>query len=335
MGQYDYVLGPMVLSTFVNTYVSGLVGFQYAAYQSIKFKDPFVTKAVVLALFVIDAFQVIIAIYMAWVYCVANYIDPTALDRVGLWTYTVIPLCNSVSGVIAHSFLGYRISTLMKGKIACIIIAILTCAAFVLGAVSGIYGIVQHISMLDALTDSSLYRPLIIAWLATQSVLDSTISGNLAHVFYQQGQNFMNHVTSPLIRIGSCAIQCGSLATLFSFCSLVVFLASTKSSAYIVFLLPIGRLYSNAVLTTLLLRDKRTAMPDRNQANPSTVIWAVAGGTRPTHVQSFSLVQIRTEQEIVVDSEDVDEQLTSEDTGYKRWLAHRAMTLFNYHSHVK
>ncbi|KIM42746.1 hypothetical protein M413DRAFT_444417 [Hebeloma cylindrosporum] len=312
MGQYDYVLGPMVLSTFINIYFTGIVGFQYATYQSVKFNDSRGIQAIVLLLCLVDAFQVGEGIYMVWVYCVENYLDTTALHSVGLWTFAVIPICNAISGVVAHAFLGYRISVLTTRKVTFIIIGILACATCVLGGASGIYSLINKVTMFDVLAGPSMYRSLILSWLVTQVVVDMTISGSLAFVFVQLGSRFMSHMPSQLSRIIAGSVQAGAFACVFSLFALISFVVSPGTTTYIVFLLPVGRLYTNAVLGTLLTRDNRIAIINNGGAGSTPTaskdIWT-AGGTgrnvRQNSTNSFGLIQIRTEQEIVVDRMDV------------------------------
>ncbi|KDR74323.1 hypothetical protein GALMADRAFT_577128 [Galerina marginata CBS 339.88] len=305
MGQYDNVLGPVVLSVFINTYLSGLVGFQYVTYQNIKFKDSWSIKSIVIGLCLIDVFQVLVAIYMAWVYCVANYVNPTAMDHVALWTYTVIPLCNALSGVIAHSFLAYRLSALTKRKIFPVMVGIFTFAAFILGTFSGIYGTARQVSMNSSLSHVALYRYLVVCWLSVQTYLDVMISASLIYGLLQDGRQPIDRSNSKLSQAVDTLVQTGSFGALFSVSALVFFLLSSTTNIYVVFLLPLGRLYSNSVLSTLITRE--TPMPllssqiiSESWTQGTKDIWA----RRRDRNQSFSLIQIRTDREVITDNGD-------------------------------
>ncbi|KAF8905806.1 hypothetical protein CPB84DRAFT_1960320 [Gymnopilus junonius] len=247
MGEYDSVLGPLILAVFINTYLSGIVGFQYLSYQYNKFTHSYGLKVLVLGLTLVDVFQMAASIYMSWLYCVTNYLDPSAMGTVSLWTFTVIPLCNAFSGVVSHLFLTHRIWKAKKNNPNVTMLGVLSFVAFALAFVSGVYGISQQVSMITP----------------------------------------------------------GIYNSIFSTVTLVVFLASPKTNIYLIFVLPLGRLYSMTVLTTLLVRNSPSTPNASQSAHEASKDFQFAFvDTRPTRSrhESFSLIQIKTEREIIVDN---------------------------------
>ncbi|KAG6837612.1 hypothetical protein H0H93_006133 [Arthromyces matolae] len=79
MGAFDTNLGFLLLGIFFNTFLYGLVSYQYAVYYSTKFNDATWIKLLVVVLFCLDTFHSASVIYMAWVYCVENFDNPLIL----------------------------------------------------------------------------------------------------------------------------------------------------------------------------------------------------------------------------------------------------------------
>lgn len=318
MGTYDGVLGPLVLGVFlilmpVNTYSCGVVGFQYANYHETPFKDPLWIKLQVLVMFLLDTFQSASAIYMAWNICVTNYVNPDAMQA-ALWTYSLIPICAGISGVITHIFLSHRVFVLTGRKITYGIVGALSFITFGLAVSAGALGLSEGVSATSVLSGSDLYRTLLVSWLSVQAFTDLFVAGSLAYTL-SHIPAFMNHLPSPFERILRGVVQTGFAAFLVSLLVLVVFVASPTTNAYFVFILALGRLYSNSILDTLLARDKPVAVSNGQasawqvKSNPSTRdIWVPSPSNPAQPTNSFSLNSIHIRTEVYSDREDVPEK---------------------------
>ncbi|KAI5995738.1 hypothetical protein F5J12DRAFT_366481 [Pisolithus orientalis] len=80
MGPHDQILGPLLIGILFNTYLYGIVTYQFALYYRADFNDRLAVKCVVAFLLVLDIVHSIALIYMVWVYMVANYTNPTTLQ---------------------------------------------------------------------------------------------------------------------------------------------------------------------------------------------------------------------------------------------------------------
>lgn len=309
MGTYDGVLGPLVLGVFLNTYTYGVVGFQYANYQEIPFKDPLWIRLPVLVMFLLDTFQSASAVYMAWNLCVTNYDNP-AVMQAALWTYSLIPICAGISGVITHIFLSHRIFVLTGRNVTYGIVGALSFITFGLAVSAGGLGLAERISATSILSGSDLYRTLLVAWLSVQTFTDLFVAGSLAYTL-SHIPAFMSHLPSPFERILRGVLQTGSAAFLVSLLGLVVFVASPTTNAYLVFILALGRLYSNSILDTLLARPKPVAVSNLQvsahvKSKSSTRgIWVPTSSNPAQTTNSFSLNSIHIRTEVFSDREDV------------------------------
>jgi len=256
MGLYDMTIGTLLVGIFINTFLYGFVTYQFAVYHRTKFDDRPAVKYMVLFLFVLDTFYSVLAIYMAWLYIVTNYDNPVGLSEVVLWPFAFTPVCTALTALVTHIYLGYRIwrftnSNILHGAV----IVLMTCS-FILGASTSGEGFT-----LTTLSESPRITPVATAWLSMEVVVDSFITTTLVIIFSRSRTGFRktDTILNRLIR-GS--VQTGLFTVVFSTCDLITFLLYPNSNLYGVFSIPIGRIYTNTLLDTLLVRESLKAEMD-------------------------------------------------------------------------
>ncbi|KAI6119620.1 hypothetical protein EV401DRAFT_1485567 [Pisolithus croceorrhizus] len=268
MGLYDETLGTLLVGIFFNTYLYGIVCYQFALYYQANFNDRPPVKCMVLFLFFLDTFHSMAAIYMAWVYMVTNYANPAALQYAA-WPYPFTPIGTAAAAFVTHMFLGDRIYRLTHNKVLFGIIIAMALPTFALGVACGVKAWIIHV-----IADMPHINKLATAWLTMQVAVDIFITGQLSclnppfhriccHVFLgtlsiilaraKTGWSATDTVLRRLIRG---AIQTGLFASIFSLGDLISFLALPTTNFYGMFAIPIGRIYSNTLLDTLLVREK-------------------------------------------------------------------------------
>ncbi|EIW74998.1 hypothetical protein CONPUDRAFT_159758 [Coniophora puteana RWD-64-598 SS2] len=102
-------LGGPLIGTFVNTYLYGLVTFQFLKYTRAKFRDPFSLRLTVAMLFVLDTAHSISGVYIVYDICVVDYANPSSIGGPP-WTYPFTMLASAVETFLTQAFLIYRIS---------------------------------------------------------------------------------------------------------------------------------------------------------------------------------------------------------------------------------
>ncbi|KAI6165543.1 hypothetical protein EDD17DRAFT_1871353 [Pisolithus thermaeus] len=249
MGLYDETLGTLLVGIFFNTYLYGIVCYQFALYYQANFNDRLPVKWMVLFLFFLDTFHSIAAIYMAWVYMVTNYANPAALQYAA-WPYPFTPIGTAAAAFVTHMFLGDRIYRLTHNKVLFGIIIAMALPTFALGVACGVKAWIIHV-----IADMPHITKLATAWLTMQVAVDIFITGTLSIVLARAktGWSATDTVLRRLIRG---AIQTGLFASIFSLGDLISFLALPTTNFYGMFAIPIGRIYSNTLLDTLLVREK-------------------------------------------------------------------------------
>ncbi|KAI6110210.1 hypothetical protein EDD16DRAFT_1251803 [Pisolithus croceorrhizus] len=232
MGLYDETLGTLLVGIFFNTYLYGIVCYQFALYYQANFNDRPPVKCMVLFLFFLDTFHSMAAIYMAWVYMVTNYANPAALQYAA-WPYPFTPI-----GTAAAAFVLFGI------------IIAMALPTFALGVACGVKAWIIHV-----IADMPHINKLATAWLTMQVAVDIFITGTLS-IILARAKTGWSATDTVLRRLIRGAIQTGLFASIFSLGDLISFLALPTTNFYGMFAIPIGRIYSNTLLDTLLVREK-------------------------------------------------------------------------------
>lgn len=244
MGDFDTTVGVLLLGLFLNTYLYGLVTYQFLVYRYTKFNDATWIKAMVGALFVTDTAHSAVAIYAAWEMCVTNYANPSSLQFVS-WTIPFTAVATSVAAIITQYFLAHRVFKLTKSAPVVGVIGLLSTLGFIFGVYAGVRsGIIREVKNFAPLT------PYVICWLGFQTCADLLITGVLSFVLARSRTGFRR--TDTIInRLIRGAVQTGLFASIFALADLFSFVLHRDTNLYAMFAYPIGRIYTNTLLDTL------------------------------------------------------------------------------------
>ncbi|KAI9463139.1 hypothetical protein HD554DRAFT_1415802 [Boletus coccyginus] len=248
MGLYDTTIGTLEVGVFFNTFLYGLVTYQFAAYHRKEFNDRSAIRYMVLFLFVLDTFHSCSVTYMLWYYTVTNYDNPVALT-VAEWPHTLTPLATALAALLTQVYLGFRILRLTGSKFLFGVIILLAIASFILGTICSV-----RATIIKVLSEMPRITPLVIAWLSLQVVVDMLITITLVIVLYRSrtGSRKTDTILNRFIRG---AIQTGFLASTFAVADLTTFILLPRMNLYGMFAIPLGRIYTNTLLDTLLSRE--------------------------------------------------------------------------------
>ncbi|KAJ8081461.1 hypothetical protein PM082_007306 [Marasmius tenuissimus] len=244
MGQYDLSVGAFLLGTIVNTYLFGLVTYQFLVYKTTEFNDPLWIKSIVAVLFFLDTLHSVVEVYGAWELCVTNFTNPGILLKAG-WVIPLTAGATAICALLAQGFLAHRVLILTKSRILVFAIGIFSVAGCVTGMIACVKsGIIADVTKFKPLT------PYVIMWLGNQTAADLliTIALTAAYLRSRTGFRRTDHVLNRLIRG---AIQTGLFASIFALGDLFSFLFLNSTYMYVFFAFPMGRIYTNTMLDTL------------------------------------------------------------------------------------
>ncbi|KAF8237127.1 hypothetical protein L208DRAFT_1249021 [Tricholoma matsutake] len=241
--------GPLLVGIFFNTYLYGLVTFQYASYHATSLNDPAWIKLFVFSLFVLDTFHSASLIYMAWVFCVENFSKPAVLREI-MWPYPFTVIVISMTAFLTHMFLAYRVFRLKKNTFVYGVMLLLSAASWVTGVICGTYCWRVKSLMVTEI------RSLVTAWLCLEVGADALVSGKFLSVVLSRSRTGFHKSDTVLNRLIRGSVQTGLFAGIFSIITLVCFLKSPRTQFFGMFGIPISRMYSNTLMDTLLVRHR-------------------------------------------------------------------------------
>ncbi|KAH0591132.1 hypothetical protein H2248_001233 [Termitomyces sp. 'cryptogamus'] len=238
MSAFDTTVGVLLIGLFFNTYLYGLVTYQFMVYFNAKFNDAMWIQVIVITLFVTDTLHSAVAIYAGWETCVTNYANPESLAFVS-WTIPFTACATSVAAILTQFFLGHRVWILTKNMAFVVVIGVLSVLGFIFGIYSGIRsGIIREVAHFAPL------KPFVICWLGFQTSADLLLTFILSFVLSRSRTGFRK--TDTIInRLIRGAIQTGLFASMFALADLFSFVLHGDTNLYAMFAYPIGRIYTN------------------------------------------------------------------------------------------
>jgi len=184
MGAFDTTVGVLFIGISFNTFLYGLVAYQFLVYKNTKFNDPLWIKSVVAALFAIDTVHSAVAIYAGWQTCVTNYGNPASLAEVG-WTIPFTAVATSCAAVITQFFLSHRVYKLTNSIPVVAVLGLLSLLGFVFGVYAGVdSGVINEVKNFAPLT------PFVICWLGFSTAADLAITFVLSFVLSRSRTGF-------------------------------------------------------------------------------------------------------------------------------------------------
>ncbi|CAA7269240.1 unnamed protein product [Cyclocybe aegerita] len=238
MSNLGPTLGVLVLGVFLNTYLYGVVSYQYMAYANTKFNDPLWMKCAlillnwsdidvcflrvtVLALFLLDTVHTASLIHMAWYYTISHFADVTALSN-NIWGLPFTVLVTALIASLTQLFLGYRH-----------------------GFVSSWSALLCQGVVLEKRPRLSEINSYLTAWLSVEVAVDAIVSSVLIYSLIRSRTGFETSDTI-INRLMRATIQTGVFCGICSILALVMFLKKPDTQLYGLFGFPISRLYTNS-----------------------------------------------------------------------------------------
>ncbi|KAH8824028.1 hypothetical protein DL96DRAFT_1616142 [Flagelloscypha sp. PMI_526] len=251
MGAFDLLVGSELLGVALNLYLYGIVSLQYLTYKTMNFNDPIWVRAVVAVLFMIDTSQTIAEFYIIWYHAVENYANPPAITK-RTWAGPLFSIGTAISCFIVQAFLISRLWRLTRRHWLCTFLIIIAFGAALCGVVNSI----RAYTLVDV-TQAGILIPGAIFWLSAEVVIDIAIAAVLVWALWPSRTGFTktNAIVNRCIRT---AIQSGLFPSIFAIGNLVAFVGWPKTLFFTVFKFPLGRIYSNALLYTVVARKELT-----------------------------------------------------------------------------
>ncbi|KAH7926935.1 hypothetical protein BV22DRAFT_1194027 [Leucogyrophana mollusca] len=247
MGAFDLILGPILMGSMMNVLLLGIMIMQCYVYFERYKSDKLWVRCVVWLLLVLDCLSSSFAMAMTYNYLVTNFanVEAIAYTNLGITPY---PVLTGITAFVVQCFFAWRIRVLTGNTLLASVIALLSCVQLLASIGTMIGGIiVKEFAQLDRVKQVSLL------WLLGSVVTDAIITVALVWFLRNSRTGFAptDNLTGRIIRL---TVQTGLLTTTCALGVAIAYLVSTNTTLHLAFGLPLSKLYTNSLMSSLNAR---------------------------------------------------------------------------------
>ncbi|PBK62535.1 hypothetical protein ARMSODRAFT_964038 [Armillaria solidipes] len=246
MNQATDTLGPLLLGLMFNLLLLGMIFVQYYMYF-IKYqrRDKLWIRIFVYALLLVNVGGTVlymVDMYMALILNFGNAARSTWLGAANL------ALTAIMAGAV-QLFFAWRVKVLTSSWIS----ASSVCFTALLAVAGGI-ATAAEANAQQAVTDFQTFKITVIIWLVSSCICDFLITGAL--VWYLRGHKTgfeqSDELMDGIIRL---TVQTGLITSICAMLDLITFIAIASPNVHIIFTGMLGKLYTNALMSSLNARS--------------------------------------------------------------------------------
>ncbi|KAH8111605.1 hypothetical protein DFH11DRAFT_1512845 [Phellopilus nigrolimitatus] len=286
---FELLVGPLLIGVVVNAFVFGICIMQLVEYFLGRHRDSWKLVALLAWVFSIDVFQVASSVAMLWHYVVANFTNPAALAS-GPWEYATLPIFNALTTLPIQHFMAWRIMRFARSRTLFAFLSALSLAQAALGCAAAAGGLRS-----TALAAHVAIVPLADAWLAASVACDMSITVLLMYYLNKSRTGF-ERTDSVISRICRVTVEAAVPVTFLCLLDLIFLTTTPNNNLHYMFALPVGRLYTNTLLSTLNEREslRRSLEGDNSTPSRQGQGQGISLGVRPP---PFSLLKKKRKKE--------------------------------------
>ncbi|KAJ6588825.1 hypothetical protein B0H19DRAFT_1013811 [Mycena capillaripes] len=250
-GPAELAHGPMFIGFFFNVVLYGAMIIQtYLYFTTLAFaNDKTWAKIFVVCIFVLDTLNTFFDFAYLYDSLIIHFGDVSFLARAN-WLFATDPVITATIAFLIQLFYAWRVKVL-TGKIW---LALFVAACSLAGLVGGIVTTVE-VLLVPHFSDFIHFKAVVIVWLVAECVADVLITAILVtHLSsLKTGINDSDMLIDRIIRI---TMQTGLATSLCATIDLILFLSDTWFR-HLVFNIPLCKLYTNSLLSSLNARNVR------------------------------------------------------------------------------
>ncbi|KEP53117.1 putative transmembrane protein [Rhizoctonia solani 123E] len=272
----------MFLGTIFNVWLYGIIAIQASTYYASFPRDTKWIKIIVTWLLIVETLNSAFDIGLVWRYTIILFGDLAGLGR-SHWFLNIVTVSSTV-----QSFFAWRIVKL-TGRVwlGCMIgVTILVQFAAGLGGTIGGF-IVKDFGRYQELT------AVVITWLVSSVVTDTVITSILTWYLYTHRTGY-SRTDDIISRLARNTIQTGLMVTVWAALNLILFVVMSplNNTVYLIFQLPLCKLYTVSLLSTL---NSRREIRGTSSETRSVTAMAWRGGSAINQPPSPHAVPPRSE----------------------------------------
>ncbi|KAL5527218.1 hypothetical protein ACEPAG_6009 [Sanghuangporus baumii] len=289
---FNLVVGPLLIGTVVNAFVFGICFLQFLDYFAAGYKDDWKLVTLLVWVTIIDIYQTGSTVALMWYYIVDNFANVSALAA-GPWTYASLPIFSTLASVPIQHFMAWRIMRFSKQVWLFVFISMLSLGQGALACASASMGLLS-----PSIASHVKIIPLADAWLATSVACDTSITILLLYYLNRSRTGFKK-TDSIIFRLSRITVEAALPVSVLCILDLVFLTTMPNYNLHFMCAMPVGRLYTNTLLTTLnaresLRRTMESSVHNSYQLGSRNLTGRITGG-RATEVH------INVEQDVQLD----------------------------------
>ncbi|KAL5501154.1 hypothetical protein ACEPAH_9541 [Sanghuangporus vaninii] len=257
---YKLAVGPLLIGVVLNALVFGVCIMQLVSYLMAGYRDGWRMISLLGWIYAIDTFQVCSSVSMLWHYVVDNFANPIAL-AFSPWEYATLPIFSSLASVPIQHFMAFRIMRFSGSKLLFAFISFLSWAQAALAVTSAIQGVIH-----TSIESHKKIIPYADAWLALSACCDASITAFLLYYLLRSRTGF-ERTDSIISTICTTTVKAAVPVTVLCILDLCFLTTTPNNNLHYMFALPVGRLLTNTLMSTLNERKHLRSQMENSTPN--------------------------------------------------------------------
>ncbi|THG96863.1 hypothetical protein EW026_g5047 [Hermanssonia centrifuga] len=282
--------GPIFIGVVFNILLYGIMITQTFLYFAVYKNDRFWMKAFVGLLFLCDTINCALDVAFVYIPLVSDYGNQDALNT-ATWVFATDPAMTAIIALLVQMFFAWRVKVLTGNWFVVGFIALCSICQW-----CGGLGTAIAVGMIPEFVHFQKFEVIVIIWLVFSALADTAIT--LALTWHLRKHKTGFTVTDDVVdRIIRMTVQTGLVTALCAIIDLIAFLA-TPTGIHLIFNLPLSKLYTNSLMSSLNSRAGWGYSSSAVQAMHDSSRIGVGTGRRPVP-QVFIDVETHEEHEMV------------------------------------
>ncbi|KLO15494.1 hypothetical protein SCHPADRAFT_902370 [Schizopora paradoxa] len=267
MGLLDESIGSAFIGSLLAAIFFGVTCLQAVIYFTSNPPDRRIVKSLVLAVLLLDTLHMILVTSFIYTLIVDDFGNSSSMQSAP-WSLGSSFLVSLISDTIIRCFFARRVWCLTgKNWSLVALLAIPIILAFGVSLSSTINVIVVSLggasSMEEWLMDFSLISSM---------GADFSLTATLSFIFYMSKSEYFGRTNKTLNALCKYTINTGLIATIWTLCCIIANAAKPSTYVALIFYLPLSKVYTNAFLGSLNVRDSLREMSKTKFFAPSLFV---------------------------------------------------------------
>ncbi|KAF9000863.1 hypothetical protein BDQ17DRAFT_1359106 [Cyathus striatus] len=262
------LFGPMLIGSFVNAILYGILVVQMYDYYRIYKNDSTRTRLLVLFIFIAETVNTGFVISMMFQPLILKFgLDDAAKHFPTM--LTAEPLMIVLISTPIQLFISYRLYRISGSPYVSVIICLLAICSFG----GGIWTSAMIVIIRDFARKPELHTPALV-WLVTAAAADILITGSISWSLYKRRTGY-KQTDAVITRIIILTVQTGLITAVAAMADVIFFLILPKITVNFICDLALTKLYANSLMSTLNAR-----LSLNNRLNQDNVLFDEASPSR-------------------------------------------------------